>query len=117
MIGKISNALQVEFMKPKVLNLGPGNDRYVYRQGEELTDNSPAEKNLGVLVDEKLDMSHQCVLSAQKTSSTLDCIRRGVVSREGEVIFPLHSALVRSILEYCVQAWGPSTGRMCSCWS
>jgi len=86
---------------------GQGNPKHKYRLGREQLESSPEEKDLGVLVDEKLNMTQQCALAAQKDNRILGCIKSSVASRSREVIVPFCSALVRPHLESCVHLWSP----------
>ena len=65
------------------------------------------EKDLGVLVEDRLSNSMQCQAAAAKAGRILACIRKGMYSRDKTIILPLYKTLVRPHLEYSVQFWSP----------
>ncbi|GAB0187640.1 hypothetical protein GRJ2_001229300 [Grus japonensis] len=73
----------------------------------EWIQSSPEEKDLGALIDEKLNVTRQCTRASQKANHVLGFIKNSMTSRSREVILSLYSALVRPHLEYCIQLWGP----------
>lgn len=73
-LGRLQKWIHMNFMEfnkavCKVLHLDQGSLQDQYGLGDELIDGGALEKNLGILVDTKLDMRQQCMLAAQKAHS------------------------------------------------
>jgi len=67
-----ANLMKFNKAKCKVWHIDQGNPKHKYRLGGE----RPSGEGLGVLVDEKLNMTQQCVLAAQKANHNLGCIQK-----------------------------------------
>ncbi|KAK4826272.1 hypothetical protein QYF61_006719 [Mycteria americana] len=79
-----------------ILHLGRSNAGHKYKWGEAWLESSPEERDLGVLVDRRLNMNQQCVPDKTHHNQPVK-----------KVIMLLYLALMWLHLEYCVQFWAP----------
>lgn len=84
----------------------------IYVKTKELMEDSQlesslAKKELGVLVDTKLNMNQLDGPTAKKGNGIFSCMGQSIASRSREVILPLCSALVRPHMECWAQFWPP----------
>ena len=83
------NLMRLNRSKFRVLHLGRNDRMHQYRLGDDLKEKISTEKDLGVLVDNRLAVSQQYVVMTKKASGILGCTKRSVASRSRELILPL----------------------------
>ena len=93
--------------KCKVMHLGHSNPRSSYSMGGEELTASSQEKDLGVLIDDSLEFGKHIKEIVNKANRILGLIRIGFDCLNKEIFMNLYPALVRPLLEYCVQVWSP----------
>jgi len=85
--------------KCKVLHLGKNKVMFQFMLRDVHLESSFAEKDLGVLLDTKSNVSHRCALATKRANGILGCIRQSIANSSRKVILLLCSSLVRPHLE------------------
>ncbi|GAB0179404.1 mitochondrial enolase superfamily member 1 [Grus japonensis] len=88
------NLMKFSKDKCKVLHLGKHNPGVQHSLGSTWLGRNSVEMDVGVLVDNKLNMSEQqCGTAAKPANRMLGCFNKGITSRDKVIIFP---ALLRA---------------------
>ena len=108
-IYKWSETWQLGFNLDKchMLPLGYNNRKHQYNINGYFVKAVREEKDLGVIVDDKLNFHKHILKVTNKANSILGCIRRAIKYKDKEMIIPLYIAHVRSRLEYGSVVWNP----------
>ena len=93
--------------KCKVMHLGLNNPRRSYNMGDTSLQASEEERDLGVLIDHQLDFGKHIRTIVGRANRVLGMIRVSFACMNKTMFLSLYTALVRPLLEYCVQVWSP----------
>ena len=97
----------LNFGKCKCIHIRHGNMDEEYIMGGAVLGRSTQEKDLGVAFSADMKISEQSGNAASKGNQILVLIGKTITYMEKQLIVPLYKAIVRSHLEFCIQAWRP----------
>jgi len=101
--------LQFHPEKCAVMHIGRTNPKHCYHFDNYILNVSTVEKDLGVLVDEKLRFDEHIQSKIGKARQTWGLIRRSFIHMDIDMFSMLFKSLVRPHLEYANFIWSPQT--------
>ena len=108
-----SEKFQMKFHPEKchVMHIGSNNPRQEYTMNKDnkeyILDSVTSEKDLGVLIDDKLKFTEHINLKINKANQILGCIRHTFKHMNKEIFMLLYKSMVRPHLEYGSCIWTP----------
>ena len=93
--------------KCKVMHIGRRNPKNVYGMGGSVLETTSAERDLGVMIDDRLDLGSHIKSIVAKANRMLGLIKISFACLDKPMFLNLYLVLVRPHLEYCVQVWSP----------
>ena len=100
---------KMEFIidKCKMMHLGRKNPKNTYSMNGANIEETMEEKDLGVLIDNELEFGKHIKSIVGRANSVLGMIRIVFNHMNKKMFLNLYTALIRPLLEYCVQVWSP----------
>ena len=104
-----ANKWKMEFNvdKCKVMHLGKSNPKNNYKMAAVNLEETVEERDLGVLIDNKLNFGKHIQTIVTRANRVLGMIRIAFACMNKAMFLNIYTALVRPLLEYCVQVWSP----------
>ena len=93
--------------KCKVMHLGHANRKHVYTMNGAVLEETEEERDLGVMISNKLKPGTQCAKAARTAAAVLGQISRAFHFKDRYVFVQLYKQYVWPHLEFAVQAWSP----------
>lgn len=84
------NEMEFKKNKSQILHLGWSNARHRYELGKERLESSPADRDLGELVGNRLIASQLCALVTRRANCILRCVKHSSTSEVREVMALLY---------------------------
>ena len=82
---------------------------FQYVMNNQTLETTSKERDLGVIVTNKLKFARNCQSACQKANRVLGMIRRTISYKTPGILLPLYESIVRPLVEYCAPAWSHTT--------